>query len=44
MRTTGWPQRRPFRDAAWAYYWLDIPRERIRIVPVAQLFETARVP
>jgi len=32
------------RDAAWAYYWLDIPRERIRIVPAAQLFETADRP
>jgi len=31
------------RDAAWAYYWLDIPRERIRIVSAAQLFETASV-
>ena len=32
------------RDAAWAHYWLDIPRERIRIVPVEQLFVTATIP
>jgi zinc protease len=32
------------RDAAWAWYWLDIPRDRIRIVPAAQMFETADLP
>ncbi|MFQ5696193.1 MAG: M16 family metallopeptidase, partial [Terriglobia bacterium] len=31
-------------DAAWAHYWLDVPRERIRIVPVEQLFVTAALP
>lgn len=32
------------RDAAWANYWLDIPRERIRIVPAEKMFETAALP
>jgi zinc protease len=32
------------RDAAWAHYWLDIPRDRIRVVPSAKLFETAALP
>lgn len=32
------------RDAAWANYWLDIPRERIRIVPADKMFETAALP
>jgi zinc protease len=32
------------RDAAWAHYWLDIPREKIHIVPSAKLFETAVIP
>jgi zinc protease len=31
------------RDAAWAHYWLDIPRERIKIVPVEKLFLTPTV-
>lgn len=32
------------RDAAWAWYWLDIPRDRIRVVPAARMFETAALP
>jgi zinc protease len=32
------------RDAAWAYYWLDIPRENIHIVPVEKMFVTAALP
>lgn len=32
------------RDAAWAYYGLDIPRERIRIAPAEKMFETAAIP
>ncbi|MFQ5663477.1 MAG: M16 family metallopeptidase [Terriglobia bacterium] len=32
------------RDAAWAYYWLDIPRKRIRIVPADKMFKTAALP
>jgi zinc protease len=32
------------RDAAWAHYWLDIPRERIHIVPIEKMFMTATVP
>jgi zinc protease len=32
------------RDAAWAYYPLAIPRERIRIVPAEKMFETAALP
>ena len=32
------------RDAAWAYYPLDIPRSRIRIVPAEKMFETAALP
>jgi zinc protease len=32
------------RDAAWAWYWLDIPRDRIRVVPAARMFETADLP
>jgi zinc protease len=31
-------------DAAWAHHWLDIPRERIRIVPAEKMFETAALP
>ncbi|MDA2913191.1 insulinase family protein [Acidobacteriia bacterium AH_259_A11_L15] len=32
------------RDAAWAHHWLDIPRQRIRIVPAETLFRTAALP
>lgn len=32
------------RDSAWAFHWLDIPRERIRIVPAEKMFETAALP
>lgn len=32
------------RDAVWAHYWLDIPRNRIRIVPAERLFVTAALP
>jgi zinc protease len=32
------------RDAAWANYWLDIPKERIKIVPVEKMFVTANLP
>ncbi|MCL6480544.1 MAG: insulinase family protein [Firmicutes bacterium] len=32
------------RDAVWAHYWLDIPRDRIRIVPAERLFVTAALP
>ncbi len=32
------------RDAAWAHYWLDIPRPRIRIVPVERMFVTPALP
>jgi zinc protease len=32
------------RDAAWAYFGLDIPRERVRIVPADKLFETFALP
>jgi len=32
------------RDAAWANYWLDIPRERIKIVPIEKMFVTAEMP
>ena len=32
------------RDAAWAHYWLDIPKERIKIVPVEKIFATASLP
>jgi len=32
------------RDAAWANYWLDIPRARIRIVPAEKMFVTAALP
>ncbi|MEE8199998.1 MAG: hypothetical protein V3R29_02425 [Candidatus Acidoferrales bacterium] len=32
------------RDAAWAHHWLDIPRDRIRIVPAETLFRTAALP
>lgn len=32
------------RDSVWAHYWLDIPRERIRIVPAEKIFETAALP
>jgi hypothetical protein len=31
------------RDAAWAHHWLDIPRERIHIVPAERLFVTPAV-
>jgi len=31
-------------DAAWAYYPLDIPRKRIRIVPAEKMFETSALP
>ncbi len=31
-------------DAAWAHYCLDIPRERIRIVPAEKMFTTAALP
>lgn len=31
-------------DAAWAHYWLDIPKEKIRIVPAEKMFETAALP
>jgi zinc protease len=32
------------RDAAWAYYGLDIPRSRIHIAPAEKMFETATIP
>ena len=32
------------RDAAWAYYALDVPRERILIAPAEKMFETAAIP
>ncbi len=32
------------RDAVWAYYPLNIPRDRIRIVPAEKMFETAALP
>lgn len=32
------------RDAAWAYYPLGVPRERIRIVGAEKMFETAAIP
>lgn len=32
------------RDAAWKQYPLEIPRDRIRIVPVDRMFETAELP
>lgn len=32
------------RDAAWANYWLDIPRTRIKIVPVEKMFVTPSLP
>jgi len=32
------------RDAAWAYYALDIPRARIHIAPAEKMFETAALP
>jgi len=32
------------RDAAWANYWLDIPREKIKIVSVEKVFVTASLP
>ena len=32
------------RDAAWAHYWLDIPRDRVRIVPADKMFETSALP
>ena len=32
------------RDAAWAHYWLDIPKERIHIVPIEKMFVTPAVP
>lgn len=32
------------RDAAWAWYWLDIPADRIRIVPATRMFETPDLP
>lgn len=31
------------RDAAWTRFPLEIPRDRIRIVPVSRMFETARL-
>lgn len=31
-------------DAAWAYYPLDIPRQRIKIVPAEKMFETSALP
>jgi hypothetical protein len=31
-------------DAAWAYYPLDIPRKRIRIVPAEEMFKSAALP
>ncbi len=31
-------------DAVWAYYPLNIPRSRIRIVPAEKLFETSALP
>ena len=31
-------------DAAWAYYPLDIPRKRIKIVPAEKMFETSALP
>ncbi|MBI2955977.1 MAG: insulinase family protein [Acidobacteria bacterium] len=32
------------RDAVWAHYPLDIPKQRIRIVPAEKMFETADLP
>lgn len=32
------------RDAAWAYYGLDIPRKRIHIAPAEKMFETSAIP
>jgi len=32
------------RDAAWAYYPLDIPKNRIRVVSAEKMFETAKLP
>jgi len=32
------------RDAAWANYWLDIPKDRIQVVQAEKLFETAALP
>ncbi|MGH9803908.1 MAG: M16 family metallopeptidase [Candidatus Acidiferrales bacterium] len=32
------------RDAAWAYFWLDIPQDKIKIVPVEKIFVTAGLP
>lgn len=31
-------------DRVWAEYWLDIPRQRIQIVPAAKMFEEAGLP
>lgn len=31
-------------DAAWANYWLDIPKKRIRIAPAEKMFETQALP
>ena len=31
-------------DSAWAHYWLNLPRDRIRIVPAEKLFETSALP
>jgi len=31
-------------DAAWAYYPLDIPKKRIKIVPAEKMFETSALP
>jgi len=31
-------------DAAWAHYWLDIPRDRIEIVPIEKMFVNAAGP
>jgi zinc protease len=32
------------RDSAWAHYWLDIPEEKIWIVPAENLFATTALP
>jgi zinc protease len=32
------------RDAVWAYYPLNIPRDRIKIVPAEKMFNTAALP